>query len=101
MELTPLRAAGLLAALAVRGRLDLGVPPQADRNGDLILRFGFFVLPLLIVSLEPAIFGWFLDQFSFKEGGGGRILGATIVAVGVLYALGYILPLARSGRAAT
>ena len=44
-----------------------------------------------MVSLEPAIFGWFLDQFSFKEGGGGRILGAAIVAVGVLYALGYVL----------
>ena len=44
----------------VRGRLDLGVYRRRRiGNGDLILRFGFFVLALLIVSLEPAIFGWF------------------------------------------
>ena len=91
MDLTPLRAAGLIAALAFavvsiwtyrRGRIG---------NGDLILRFGFFVLPLLVVSLEPAIFTWFLDQLSFEEGGGSRILGAAIVAVAVLYVLGYLL----------
>jgi hypothetical protein len=91
MELTPLRAAGLLAAFAFavvsiwayrRGRIG---------NGDLILRLCVFVLPLLIVSLEPALFNWFLDQLSFKKGGGGRILGAAIVAVAVLYAFSYML----------
>lgn len=91
MDLTPLRAAGLLAALAFavvsiwayrRGRIG---------NGDLLVRFVFFVLPLLVVSLEPAIFGWFLDQLSFRRGGGGRILGAAIVAVAVLYVFSYML----------
>ena len=91
MELTPLRAVGLLAALLFAVVSIWAYRRRRIGNGDLILRFGFFVLPLLVVSLEPAIFGWFLDQFSFKEGGGGRILGAAIVAVGVLYALGYVL----------
>jgi hypothetical protein len=91
MELTPLRAAGLLAALVFAVVSIWAYRRRRIGNGDLILRFGFFVFPLLIVSLEPAIFGWFLDQFSFEEGGGGRILGAAIVAVGVLYALGFFL----------
>lgn len=91
MPLTPLRAAGLLAALLFavvsvwayrRGRIG---------NGDLLLRFLVFVIPLLVVSLEPGIFSWSLDQLSFKEGGGGRILGATVVAVSVLYFFSYLL----------
>jgi hypothetical protein len=91
MDLTPLRAAGLLAALAFAVVSIWAYRRRKIGNGDLILRFGFFVVPLLIVSLEPAIFTWFLDQLSFEEGGGGRILGAAIVAVAVLYALGYLL----------
>jgi hypothetical protein len=91
MELTPLRGAGLFAALAFafvsfwlyrRGRIG---------NGDLLLRFVFFVFPLLVVSLEPAVFTWALDQLSFRKGGGGRILGAAVVAVAVLYAFSYML----------
>jgi hypothetical protein len=91
MDLTPLRAAGLLAALAFAVVSIWAYRRRKIGNGDLILRFGFFVVPLLIVSLEPAIFTWFLDQLSFEEGGGGRILGAAIVAVAVLYVLGYLL----------
>jgi hypothetical protein len=91
VELTPLRAVGLAAALLFAIVSIVAYRRRKIGNGDLILRFGFFVFPLLIVSLEPAIFGWFLDQFSFKEGGGGRILGAAIVAVGALYGLGYFL----------
>jgi hypothetical protein len=91
MDLTPLRAAGLIAALAFAVVSIWAYRKRRIGNGDLILRFGFFVLPLLVVSLEPAIFTWFLAQLSFEEGGGGRILGAAIVAVGVLYVLGYIL----------
>src|SRR6187200_1175484 len=91
MGLTPLRTAGLIAALIFavaalvsyrRGRLG---------NGDLLLRLLVFVLPLLIVSLEPAIFNWVLDQFSFRAGGGRRILGAAVVAVGILYAFSWLL----------
>jgi hypothetical protein len=91
MELTPLRTAGLVAALAFavvsfslyrRGRIG---------NGDLLLRIVVFVFPLLVVSLEPAVFTWALDQFSFRKGGGGRILGAAVAAVAVLYAFAYVL----------
>jgi hypothetical protein len=91
MDLTPLRAAGLLAALAFAVVSMWAYRRRRIGNGDLILRFGFFVLPLLVVSLEPAAFGWFLDQFSLNEDGAGRIVGAAIVAVAVLYVLGYIL----------
>lgn len=91
MDLTPLRTAGLLAGLGFavvtiwsyrRGRLG---------NGELLLRFLVFVLPLLVVSLEPAIFSWVLDQLSFRRGGGRRILGAAVVAVAVLYVFSYLL----------
>ena len=89
--LTPLRAAGLVAALIFavaalvsyrRGRLG---------NGDLLLRLLVFVLPLLVVSLEPASFNWVLDQFSFRAGGGRRILGAAVIAVGILYAFSWLI----------
>ena len=98
MDLTPLRTAGLVAALAFavvsvwayrRGRIG---------NGDLLLRFLVFVVPLLLISLEPAVFTWALDQLSFQKGGGGRILGATVVAVAVLYGFAYVLG-ARQERA--
>jgi hypothetical protein len=91
MTLTPLRAAGLTAALIFavatfwayrRGRLG---------NGDLLVRIGVFVIPLLVVSLEPGVFNWGLDELSFRKGGGGRILGAAVVAVAVLYAFTYLL----------
>jgi hypothetical protein len=91
VPLTPLRAAGLLAALAFavatlwayrRGRIG---------NGDLLLRLLVFVVPLLAVSLEPAVFGRLLDELSFRRGGGGRILGAAVVAVAVLYGFSYVL----------
>jgi hypothetical protein len=91
MDLTPLRTAGLVAALVFalvsvwayrRGRIG---------NGDLLLRFLVFVIPLLLVSLEPGIFTWLLGGFSFQEGGGGRILGATVLAVAILYFFSYLL----------
>jgi hypothetical protein len=98
MDLTPLRAAGLLAGVGFavvsiwayrRGRIG---------NGDLLVRLLVFAVPLLVVSLEPAVFNWILDQFSFRRGGGGRILGAAVVAVAVLYAFSYMLA-ARQDRA--
>ncbi|MGH3047635.1 MAG: DUF2304 family protein, partial [Gaiellaceae bacterium] len=91
MELTPLRAAGLVAALAFALVSVWAYRRGRSGNGDLLLRFLIFVLPLLVVSLEPAIFGWLLDQLSFRRGGGGRILGAAVVAVAVLYAFSYML----------
>jgi hypothetical protein len=86
MELTPLRTAGLVAALAFAVVSLWLYRRNRIGNGDLLLRLLVFVFPLLIVSLEPALFTWLLDQLSFKKGGGGRILGAAVVAVAVLYA---------------
>jgi hypothetical protein len=89
--LTPLRTAGLVAALIFavltlwlyrRGRIG---------NGDLLLRLLVFVLPLLLVSLQPGVVNWVFDELSFREGGGRRILGATVAAVAVLYAFTYLL----------
>jgi hypothetical protein len=97
VDLTPLRTAGLLAALAFaiasawsyrRGRIG---------NGDLLLRFLVFVAPLVIVSLKPAIFTSILDQFSFHQAGGG-VVGATVVAVAVLYVFTFVLA-SREDRA--
>jgi hypothetical protein len=91
MELTPLRTAGLVAALAFAVVSLWLYRRNRIGNGDLLLRLLVFVFPLLIVSLEPALFTWLLDQLSFKKGGGGRILGAAVVAVAVLYAFSYML----------
>jgi hypothetical protein len=91
MDLTPLRAVGLAAALAFALMSVWAYRRGKIGNGDLLLRFGVFVLPLLVVALEPAVFTWFLDQLSFEEGGGGRILGAAVVAVAVLYFFSYLV----------
>jgi hypothetical protein len=91
MDLTPLRTAGLLAALAFAVFSVLAYRRERIGNGDLLLRFLVFVFPLLLVSLEPGVFNWALDQLSFQRGGGGRILGATVVAVAVLYGFAYVL----------
>jgi hypothetical protein len=91
MDLTPLRTAGLIAALVFAAVSIWAYRRGRIGNGDLLLRFVVFVVPLLLVSLEPGVFTWFLDSFSFKKGGGGQILGATIVAVAVLYAFSYYL----------
>jgi hypothetical protein len=88
---TPLRWTGLAAALAFavltinayrRGRIG---------NGDLLVRLVVFVLPLLLFSLEPAALQWTLDELSFRKGGGHRILGATVLAVGILYLFAFSL----------
>lgn len=91
MDLTPLRAAGLLAALIFAVASVWGYRRGRFSNGDLLLRLLVFVLPLLVVSLEPAVFNWVLGELSFREGGGRRILGAAVLAVAVLYAFSFIL----------
>jgi hypothetical protein len=91
MTLTPLRFVGLVAAVAFALVSIWAYRRDRIGNGDLLLRFLVFVLPLLLISLEPAIFNWALDQLSFKKGGGGRILGATVIAVAVLYLFSYLL----------
>jgi len=91
MTLTPLRLAGLFAAVAFALVSIWAYRRDRIGNGDLLLRFLVFVLPLLLISLEPTVFNWALDQLSFKKGGGGRILGATVIAVAVLYLFSYVL----------
>src|SRR5688500_20210808 len=97
MELTPLRTAGLVAALIFavvtlwlyrKGRIG---------NGDLLLRLLVFVVPLLLVSLQRGVVNWVLDELSFREGGGRRVRDATGAAGSVLCAVAY-LPTTGQGR---
>jgi hypothetical protein len=91
MPLTPLRAAGLVAALAFLALTVRAYRRDAISNGDLLLRLGVFVVPLLAVSIAPGATGWLLDTLSFREGGGRRILGATVIGVLLLYVLAFTL----------
>jgi hypothetical protein len=91
MDLTPLRTAGLIAALVFAAVTLWSYRRGKVSNGDLILRLCVFVIPLLIVSLEPVVFTRLLDELSFREGGGRRILGAAVLAVAILYVFSYIL----------
>jgi hypothetical protein len=89
--LTPLRTAGLLAA-AVFAVLTLRAYRQGKLgNGDLLGRVVVFVVPLLVFSLDPEALKWVLNELSFRQGGGHRILGATVLAVGILYLFAFML----------
>ena len=60
-------------------------------NGDLLVRIVVFVMPLLVLSLVPGALSWVFDELSFKRGGGRQIIGATVIAVGVLYLFAFAL----------
>ncbi|HET7378998.1 MAG TPA: glycosyltransferase family 2 protein [Gaiellales bacterium] len=94
MPLTPLRTAGLLVAIGFAALSIRGYRQGKLGNGDLLVRFLVFVLPLLVLSAAPDIIGWGFDEFSFKKGGGRQVLGATVLAVGILYLFAFTL----SGR---
>jgi hypothetical protein len=95
MPLTPLRDAGLLAAL-IFGVMTVRAYRQSKLgNGDLLIRAVVFVLPLIAFSLQPDALGWVLDELSFRKGGGHQIMGATVIAVGILYVFAFAL----AGRA--
>src|SRR6266536_1249356 len=91
MPLTPLRTVGLVAAIAFAALTLRAYRQGRLGNGDLLLRLVFFVLPLLLLSAEPALLQWVFDELSFRKGGGHRILGATVLAVGVLYLFAFTL----------
>jgi uncharacterized membrane protein len=55
------------------------------RNGDVLLLLAAGVI-LLLVGLTDVLDA-FLDFFSFRKGGGGRILGLAVFAVIILFAL--------------
>jgi hypothetical protein len=89
--LTPLRWAGLLAALGFAVLSIRSYRQGKIGNGDLLVRFVVFVLPLVLFSLEPGALGWVFDELSFRQGGGHRILGATVLAVGILFLFAFAL----------
>jgi hypothetical protein len=94
MPLTPLRTAGLIVAVVFAALTIRSYRQGKIGNGDLLVRFVVFVLPLLVLSALPDLIGWGFDEFSFKRGGGRQVLGATVLAVGILYLFAFSL----SGR---
>jgi len=88
---TPLRTAGLAAALVFAALTIYAYRRGRIGNGDLLVRLGVFTLPLLIFSLEPGALQWTFDELSFRKGGGHQIMGATVLAVGVLYLFAFSL----------
>ncbi len=89
--MTPLRDAGLVAALLFAALTIAAYRRGKIGNGDLMLRVAVFTLPLLVFSLEPAALQWTFDELSFRKGGGHQIMGATVLAVGVLYLFAFML----------
>jgi hypothetical protein len=94
MTITPLRAAGLLAALVFAVLTIRSYRQGRIGNGDLLVRLALFVIPLLILSATPSLVSGGLDTLSFKKGGGRQILGVTVLAVVVMY----LFALTLSGR---
>ena len=94
MRLTPLRTAGLVVALVFAVLTIRSYRQGKIGNGDLLVRFLVFVVPLLVLSALPGVIGWGFDEFNFERGGGRQILGATVLAVGILYLFAFSL----SGR---
>jgi hypothetical protein len=94
VPLTPLRTAGLIVAVLFAALTIRSYRQGKIGNGDLLVRFVVFVLPLLVLSALPDLIGWGFDEFSFKRGGGRQVLGATVLAVGILYLFAFSL----SGR---
>jgi hypothetical protein len=88
---TPLRWTGLVAALVFAGLTINAYRQGKIGNGDLLVRLGVFTVPLLIFSLEPAALQWCFDELSFRKGGGHQIMGATVIAVGILYLFAFAL----------
>jgi len=95
--MSPLRLAGLITALGFALITIRSYRQGKIGNGDLLVRMLVFVLPLLVLSLAPGPISGGLDTLSFKRGGGRQILGATVLAVGVVFLLTFSLS-ARQDR---
>lgn len=89
--MTPLRWTGLFAALLFAALTINAYRQGKIGNGDLLVRLGVFTVPLLLFSLEPAALQWTFDELSFRKGGGHQIMGATVIAVGILYLFAFAL----------
>ena len=82
-ELTALRAAGLLGAVALIAYAVLR--RRSLRNADVLILV-FAGLGLAIVAGTEVVNG-LLSAFSFEKGNGGRILGLAVFAIIVLFLL--------------
>ncbi len=83
MELSALRAAGLIAGAAV---IALGVWRRRSlRNADvlIILLAGLALVVVSATTLADSV----LSFFAFEKGGGGRILGLAVFAIFILFLL--------------
>jgi hypothetical protein len=83
MDLSALRVAGLIAAVAM---ISFAVWRRRSlRNGDvvIILLAGFALAIVSATNAADAV----LEFFSFRKGAGGRILGLAVFAIFVLFAL--------------
>ena len=93
MEFSALRVAGLVVSVAV---VAFAVWRRRSlRNVDvLILMFAGFALAIVSAT---EITNALLEAFSFRKGGGGRILGLTVFAIFVLFIL-LLRNMALTGR---
>ena len=83
MDLSALRASGLIAGIAV---IAFALWRRRSlRNGDILIMLlaGIALVVVSATSLADAL----LSFFSFRKGGGGRILGLAVFAIFVLFAL--------------
>jgi hypothetical protein len=82
-ELTALRSAGLLAAIAIVAYAVLR--RRSLRNADVLILLAAGVGLALVAGTE--ITDKLLSAFSFEKGNGGRILGLAVFAIFVLFVL--------------
>ena len=95
-ELTALRAAGLLAAVAIVAFAVLR--RRSLRNVDVLILLAAGVALAIVSGTE--LTDALLSAFSFEQGNGGRILGLAVFSIFVLFLL-VLRALAQSARNAT
>src|SRR6188474_2176315 len=83
VELTALRSAGLLAAVAIVAYALLR--RRSLRNADVLILLAAGLGLALVAGTE--ITDKLLSAFSFEKGNGGRILGLAVFAIFVLFIL--------------
>lgn len=92
-ELTALRAAGLVAAIAI---VATAVARRRSlRNVDVLLLIGVGVGLAIVAGTE--ITDALLSAFSFEQGNGGRILGLAVFSIFILFLL-ILRALSQSAR---
>jgi hypothetical protein len=92
-ELTALRAAGLIVAVAIVAFAVLR--RRSLRNADVLILLATGIGLALVAGTEMT--DALLSAFSFEKGNGGRILGLAVFAIFVLFLL-VLRSLAQAGR---